>query len=86
MNLKRKGMVIRMKDKTLKQANDIKESLKAIEKLRYILRVPYPTIHDGSTDISLVCFDVTTRALIKKVISETLDKREDELKEEFKNL
>lgn len=75
-----------MKDKTLKQANDIKESLKAIKKLRYILRVPYPTVHDGKTDVSFVCFDETTRVLLAKTILETLDKREKELNEEFKNL
>ena len=75
-----------MKHETLKRANDIKDSLEAIEKLRYIMHVPYPTIHDGKTDVSFVCFDVTTSALLKQVILNTLDKREEELKEEFENL
>lgn len=75
-----------MKDKTLKKAQEIKDSLKAIEKLRYILRVPYPTMHDGTTDVSFVCFDVTTRVLLAKTILETLDKREKELNEEFEQL
>ena len=75
-----------MKDKTLKKAQEIKDSLKAIEKLRYILRVPYPTMHDGKTDVSFVNFDVTTRVLLAKTILETLDKREKELNEEFENL
>lgn len=75
-----------MKDETLKKAKDIKDSLKAINKLRHILCVPYPTMHDGTADISFVCFDVTTRSLLKKAIYETLDKREKELNEEFENL
>lgn len=75
-----------MNDKTLKKAKDIKDSLKAIDKLRHILCVPYPTMHDGTTDISFVCFDVTTRSLLKKTILETLDKREKELNEEFEQL
>lgn len=75
-----------MKDETLKKAKDIKDSLKAIDKLRHILCVPYPTIHDGTTDVSFVCFDQTTRSLLKQTIRETLDKREKELNEEFENL
>ena len=75
-----------MKHKTLKKANDIKDSLEAIEKLRYIMRVPYPTIHDGKTDVSFVCFDETTRSLLKQAICDTLNKREKELNEEFENL
>lgn len=75
-----------MNDETLKKAKDIKDSLKAIDKLRHILCVPYPTIHDGTTDVSFVCFDVTTRLLLEKAIFETLDKREKELNEEFEQL
>lgn len=75
-----------MNDKKLEKAMDIKDSLKAIDKLRHILRVPYPTMHDGTTDVSFVCFDVTTRSLLKKAILETLDKREKELNEEFEQL
>ena len=75
-----------MTDKTLKKSHEIKNSLMAIKKLRYILRVPYPTVHDGKTDVSFVCFDKTTRVLLAKTILETLDKREKELNEEFKNL
>lgn len=75
-----------MNDKTLKRAKDIKDSLKAIDKLRHILCVPYPTMHDGSADVSFVCFDETTRSLLKQAIRDTLNKREKELNEEFENL
>lgn len=75
-----------MKDETLKKAKDIKDSLKAIDKLRHILCVPYPTMHDGTTEVSFVCFDVITNSLLKQTIRETLDKREKELNEEFENL
>ena len=72
-----------MKNSTLKKANHIKESLKAIDKLRYIMRVPYPSINDGDKEISFVCLDETTRTLIKRSILEILDKREQDLYMEF---
>lgn len=75
-----------MNNKKLEKAMDIKESLKAIDKLRHILCVPYPTMHDGTTDVSFVCFDATTRELLKQTIRVTLDKREKELNKEFENL
>ena len=76
-----------MKDKTLEKANEIKNNLKAIEKTRHILCRPYPNINDNDRlEVSFICFDDITRALIKKSIRDILDKREKELEKEFEQL
>lgn len=89
-----------MTDTDLKHANELSRSLAAIHKLRKIFCVPYPDViytkhkkkllfrgfADSDDTICLVELDPDTLKAIKDAMHEVLDRRYEEVRNEFDNL
>ncbi len=89
-----------MTGQNLKHANELSRSLAAIHKLRQIFCVPYPEViytkhkkkllfrgfADSDDTICLVELDPDTLKAVKDAMHEVLDRRYEEVRNEFDNL
>ena len=72
----------------LSKAKEIQTNVKAINDIRQILLIPYPTILDAATnkDVSFVQLDKNTREGLKELMLKYLQERENVLMNEFEAL
>lgn len=75
-----------MDKKTLDQANSLMSTMKTLDDLNFVMNVPYPQFSCGDKNVNSAAFDEETLEQLKTTIGDFIEKRKNELKEEFKSL
>lgn len=75
-----------MKKEILDRANSIITTIDTLDKLKRVMCVPYPQFSSSDAGVNSAAFEDKTLEDLKLTITNFVEKRKSELKEEFESL